>query len=168
MEEKQGIKIGMPIIGGLIAAILGGVVWATVAAMTEYEVGLIAILVGVLCGYAVVLFSNKQIATVHKIIAIIFSLVGILLGKYLTVVYFTSELLTDASVLKLVFDGEMISAFIETIQEYFSEPTDLLFIGLAVLSAWQIPGRMAKTSMASEAPTSEQASNQASDQTPKA
>ena len=60
MEEKQGVKIGMPIIGGLIAAILGGVVWAAIAAMTEYEVGLIAILVGVLCGYAVVLFLTNR------------------------------------------------------------------------------------------------------------
>ncbi|SCY32927.1 hypothetical protein SAMN05720606_1044 [Paenibacillus polysaccharolyticus] len=157
MEEKQGVKIGMPIIGGLIAAILGGVVWAAIAAMTEYEVGLIAILVGVLCGYAVVLFSNKKIATVHKIIAVVFAMVGILLGKYLTVVYFTSELFTDVSMLTLIFDGEMISAFAETIKEYFSEPTDWLFIVLAIVSAWQIPGRMAKTSMASEATTPDQA-----------
>lgn len=157
MEEKQGVKIGMPIIGGLIAAILGGVVWAAVAAMTEYEVGLIAILAGVLCGYAVVLFSNKQIATVHKIIAVVFSLIGILLGKYLTVVYFTAQLYTDMSMMNLVFNGEMISAFVETFTEYFSEPIDLLFVVLAIVSAWQIPGRMAKTSMASEASTSDQA-----------
>ncbi|PYE42717.1 hypothetical protein DFQ00_13432 [Paenibacillus barcinonensis] len=157
MEKKQGITIGMPMIGGLIAAILGGVVWAAVAAMTEYEVGLIAILVGVLCGYAVVLFSNKQIATVHKIIAVAFSLVGILLGKYLTVVYFTAELYTDMGVMSLMFKGEMISAFAETFAEYFSEPIDLLFVVLAIVSAWQIPGRMAKTSMAAEA----QAPNQA-------
>ncbi|WP_248064563.1 hypothetical protein [Paenibacillus silvae] len=156
MEEKQGVKIGMPIIGGLIAAILGGVVWAAVAAMTEYEVGLIAILAGVLCGYAVVLFSNKQIATVHKIIAVVFSLIGILLGKYLTVVYFTAQLYTDMSMMNLVFNGEMISAFVETFTEYFSEPIDLLFVVLAIVSAWQIPGRMAKTSMASEASTSDQ------------
>ncbi|WP_240636857.1 hypothetical protein [Paenibacillus silvae] len=156
MEEKQGVKIGMPIIGGLIAAILGGVVWAAVAAMTEYEVGLIAILAGVLCGYAVVLFSNKQIATVHKIIAVVLSLIGILLGKYLTVVYFTAQLYTDMSMMNLVFNGEMISAFVETFTEYFSEPIDLLFVVLAIVSAWQIPGRMAKTSMASEASTSDQ------------
>ncbi|WKK99968.1 hypothetical protein Q0F98_22120 [Paenibacillus amylolyticus] len=74
MEEKQGVKIGMPIIGGLIAAILGGIVWAAIAAMTEYEVGLIAILIGALTGYAVVLFSNKQIATVHKVIALLLCL----------------------------------------------------------------------------------------------
>ncbi|PZT52410.1 hypothetical protein DN757_27585 [Paenibacillus silvae] len=146
----------MPIIGGLIAAILGGVVWAAVAAMTEYEVGLIAILAGVLCGYAVVLFSNKQIATVHKIIAVVLSLIGILLGKYLTVVYFTAQLYTDMSMMNLVFNGEMISAFVETFTEYFSEPIDLLFVVLAIVSAWQIPGRMAKTSMASEASTSDQ------------
>lgn len=107
--------------------------------MTEYEVGLIAILIGALTGYAVVLFSNKRIATVHKIIAVIFALIGILLGKYLTVVYFASELFGDIGVMGLVFDGEMISAFVETFTDYFSEPVDLLFIALAIVSAWQIP-----------------------------
>lgn len=157
VEEKQGVKIGMPIIGGLIAAILGGIVWAAIAAMTEYEVGLIAILIGALTGYAVVLFSNKRIATVHKVIAVLFALVGILLGKYLTVVYFTSELFGDVSVMELVFDSEMISAFVETFQDYFSQPIDLLFIVLAIVSAWQIPGRMARTSLATDASSSDHA-----------
>ncbi|MDK8191199.1 hypothetical protein QP794_14005 [Paenibacillus sp. UMB7766-LJ446] len=157
MEEKQGIKIGMPIVGGLLAAVIGGIVWAVIAAMTERELGLIAIVIGALTGYAVVLFSNKRIATVHKVIAVIFALIGILLGKYLTVVYFTSELFSDASMMDLVFDGEMVSAFVETFTDYFSEPVDLLFIVLAIVSAWQIPGRMAKTSLASDASSSDHA-----------
>jgi hypothetical protein len=157
VEEKQGIKIGMPIVGGLLAAIVGGIVWAVIAAMTERELGLIAIVIGALTGYAVVLFSNKRIATVHKAIAVIFALIGILLGKYLTVVYFTSELFSDASMLDLVFDGEMVSAFVDTFTDYFSEPVDLLFIVLAIVSAWQIPGRMAKTSLASDASSSDHA-----------
>lgn len=157
MEEKQGIKIGMPIVGGLLAAIVGGIVWAVIAAMTERELGLIAIVIGALTGYAVVLFSNKRIATVHKAIAVIFALIGILLGKYLTVVYFTSELFSDASMLDLVFDGEMVSAFVDTFTDYFSEPVDLLFIVLAIVSAWQIPGRMAKTSLVSDASSSDHA-----------
>jgi hypothetical protein len=157
VEEKQGIKIGMPIVGGLLAAVVGGIVWAVIAAMTERELGLIAIVIGALTGYAVVLFSNKRIATVHKVIAVIFALIGILLGKYLTVVYFTSELFSDASVMNLVFDGEMVSAFVETFTDYFSEPVDLLFIVLAIVSAWQIPGRMAKTSLASDASSSDHA-----------
>ncbi|OPG94811.1 hypothetical protein B2I21_29500 [Chryseobacterium mucoviscidosis] len=147
----------MPIVGGLLAAVVGGIVWAVIAAMTERELGLIAIVIGALTGYAVVLFSNKRIATVHKVIAVIFALIGILLGKYLTVVYFTSELFSDASVMNLVFDGEMVSAFVETFTDYFSEPVDLLFIVLAIVSAWQIPGRMAKTSLASDASSSDHA-----------
>ncbi|WP_228469106.1 hypothetical protein [Paenibacillus sp. JNUCC31] len=157
MEEKQGIKIGMPIVGGLLAAIVGGIVWAVIAALTERELGLIAIVIGALTGYAVVLFSNKRIATVHKVIAVIFALIGILLGKYLTVVYFTSELFSDAGMMDLVFDGEMVSAFVDTFTDYFSEPIDLLFIVLAIVSAWQIPGRMARTSLASNASSSDHA-----------
>ncbi|RAI83708.1 hypothetical protein DET54_13019 [Paenibacillus pabuli] len=110
-----------------------------------------------LTGYTVVLFSNKRIATVHKAIAVIFALIGILLGKYLTVVYFTSELFSDAGMMDLVFDGEMVSAFVDTFMDYFSEPVDLLFIVLAIVSAWQIPGRMAKTSLASDASSSDHA-----------
>lgn len=157
MEEKQGIRIGLPIIGGLIAAIVGGAVWAAIAASTEYEVGLIAILIGALTGYAVVLFSNKRIATVHKIIAVIFALLGILLGKYLTVVYFTSQLFGDIGMMELAFDVEIIREFFATITDYFSEPIDLLFIVLAILSAWRIPARMAKTSLAPTASSSDQA-----------
>lgn len=157
MEEKQGIRIGLPIIGGLIAAIVGGAVWAAIAASTEYEVGLIAILIGALTGYAVVLFSNKRIATVHKIIAVIFALLGILLGKYLTVVYFTSQLFGDIGMMELAFDVEIIREFFATITDYFSEPIDLLFIVLAILSAWRIPARMAKASLASTASSSDQA-----------
>ncbi|PWW44808.1 MULTISPECIES: hypothetical protein [Paenibacillus] len=157
MGEKQGIKIVMPIVGGLLAAIVGGIVWAVIAAMTERELGLIAIVIGALTGYAVVLFSNKRIATVHKAIAVIFALIGILLGKYLTVVYFTSELFSDAGMMDLVFDGEMVSAFVDTFMDYFSEPVDLLFIVLAIVSAWQIPGRIAKTSLASDASSSDHA-----------
>jgi len=157
VEEKQGIRIGLPIIGGLIAAIVGGAVWAAIAASTEYEVGLIAILIGALTGYSVVLFSNKRIATVHKIIAVIFALLGILLGKYLTVIYFTSQLFGDIGMMELAFDVEIIREFFATITDYFSEPIDLLFIVLAIVSAWQIPGRMAKTSLASSASSSDQA-----------
>ncbi|GAB1157795.1 hypothetical protein YWY31_38200 [Paenibacillus illinoisensis] len=157
MEEKQGIRIGLPIIGGLIAAIVGGAVWAAIAASTEYEVGLIAILIGALTGYAVVLFSNKRIATVHKIIAVIFALLGILLGKYLTVVYFTSQLFGDIGMMELAFDVEIIREFFATITDYFSEPIDLLFIVLAILSAWRIPARMAKTSLTSTVSSSDQA-----------
>ncbi|QOS82541.1 hypothetical protein JNUCC31_19265 [Paenibacillus sp. JNUCC31] len=147
----------MPIVGGLLAAIVGGIVWAVIAALTERELGLIAIVIGALTGYAVVLFSNKRIATVHKVIAVIFALIGILLGKYLTVVYFTSELFSDAGMMDLVFDGEMVSAFVDTFTDYFSEPIDLLFIVLAIVSAWQIPGRMARTSLASNASSSDHA-----------
>lgn len=157
MEEKQGIKIGMPIVGGLLAAVVGGIVWAVIAAMTERELGLIAIVIGALTAYAVVLFSNKRVTTAHKAIAVIFALIGILLGKYLTVVYFTSELFSDTSMMNLVFDGEMVSAFVDTFTDYFSEPVDLLFIVLAIVSAWQIPGRMAKTSLASDASSSDHA-----------
>ncbi|WP_339276158.1 hypothetical protein MKY59_04270 [Paenibacillus sp. FSL W8-0426] len=155
MESEKRISIVLPIVGALIAAILGGALWAVIAAQTEKEIGLIAIVIGAMAGYAVVLFSNKRIATIHKIIAVVFSLVGILLGKYFTATYFTAELFNDTSVMDLVFTGEMISAFAENIQEYFSDPLDALFILLAVVSAWRIPGRMAKTSLASEASSGE-------------
>lgn len=154
MESEKRISIVLPIVGALIAAVLGGALWAVIAAQTEKEIGLIAIVIGAMAGYAVVLFSNKRIATIHKIIAVVFSLVGILLGKYFTVTYFAAEI-NDTSVMDLVFTGEMISAFAETIQEYFSDPLDALFILLAVVSAWRIPGRMAKTSLASEASSGE-------------
>jgi chromate transport protein ChrA len=140
-EDMQLEKnnIGMPLFGGLLAAIIGGVVWALIAITTSYELGIIAWGVGGLAGFIVAITAAKRINPVHQIIAVVASLLGILLGKYLLFSYYFNGETLDG-----LFDSEVITTFQENLQAMF-QGIDIVFVVLAVLTAWQLPKKLAKS-----------------------
>ena len=81
--EMESNKIVLPALGALLAAIIGGVIWAAFGVISDYELGIIAWAIGGLAGYAVVLFSNRQTTQIHQVMAVIASLIGIVLGTFL-------------------------------------------------------------------------------------
>lgn len=129
-------KIALPIIGALIAAIIGGAAWAVIVALTDYELGIVAWAVGGLAGYVVATLANKQITAAHQLTAVIASLLGILLGKYFTVGYIYTESISG------IFGSEVMTVFQENLSSLFS-PMDIVFTALAVVTAWQLPRKMA-------------------------
>jgi fucose permease len=128
-------KIVLPILGALLAAIIGGAIWAVIAVVTDYELGLIAWGIGGLAGYAVVLFSNRQTSQIHQIIAVIASLIGILLGKY----FIFSYIINDG--FEGVFNSEIINLFKDNISDFFGG-MDIVFVLFAVVTAWKLPSQM--------------------------
>lgn len=79
-------------LGGLIGAIIGGVLWAKYIQWTGNTAGFIAIAIGVLTGIGIVLTGSRALETNNQkhwlylaIGGAIFSIFGILLGKYLDV-----------------------------------------------------------------------------------
>jgi hypothetical protein len=62
MESKN---LGLPILGAIVAAVVGGVVWALIAIITDYEIGFVAWAIGGLTAYAVFYFSKGNITSVH-------------------------------------------------------------------------------------------------------
>ncbi|OAB47953.1 hypothetical protein PBAT_03505 [Paenibacillus antarcticus] len=133
--ERGGIVL--PVLGSLIAAIIGGAIWATIAVLTDYELGLIAWGIGGLAGYAVVLFAKGQTTQIHQIIAVIASLIGILLGKY----FLFSYIINDG--FEGMFNSDIITLFQENITEFFGG-MDIVFVLFAVLTAWKLPRTMSK------------------------
>jgi len=123
-------KIVLPVVGALLAAIIGGGIWATLTVITEYEFGLLALGIGGLVGYTVVLFSKGQTTQIHQVIAVIASLIGILLGKYFIFSYIEVGF-------ERMFSIETISYFKDNLMEYFNG-IDLVFIVLAAVTAWRL------------------------------
>lgn len=74
------------LICGLIGASLGAGIWFAIAYITNYEVGIIACLVGFLAGVGV-RFGAQQEKEVLGIMAAVLAIVGILAGKYMLVQY---------------------------------------------------------------------------------
>jgi len=134
--KLESNKIVLPVLGALLAAVVGGAAWAAIVALTDYELGIVAWAVGGLAGFAVAKLANKQITAVHQVIAVIASLIGILLGKYFTVGYLYTESISG------IFQSEVMTIFQENLSSLFST-MDIVFTALAVVTAWQLPKKLA-------------------------
>lgn len=144
-EEEFSGEVLMPaLLGGFIAAIVSGAVWAAIAVWTGYEVGYVAIGVGLLCGLGVVMLSQGKRGLPLQIVAVAASVLGIVIGKYGTYQHVFQESL------KAMENGAVIAAefslfSIGMIQLFMADLSnmvggyDLLWIGLAVYTAWSIP-----------------------------
>jgi hypothetical protein len=130
-------------VGGLLAAIVSGVVWGLITIWTNSEVGYVAIGVGWLCGAAVVFFGRNARGPIFQLIASAFSILGIAIGKYYFFFLLVKEITEEdigaemASRLSM-FDPVVFTFFLQNLGDFFSF-YDVLFIALAVYMAWRIP-----------------------------
>lgn len=144
-EQLTLHSLVLAIAGGGIAAILGGVLWGWIAFGTGYEIGYVALGIGFICGFAVVLLSKGKKGVPFQIIALLTSILGIAVGKYTTFFFFFKEFvekeygLNAASHLTM-FSGDTIQVFVESIQTGSGLSwLDITWIALAAISAWKIP-----------------------------
>ena len=79
-------------LGGLLGAILGGVLWAKYIQWTGHTAGFIAIGIGLLTGVGILFTSSRclerEARTMWRVIsiaAVFFAILGIFIGKYLDV-----------------------------------------------------------------------------------
>jgi hypothetical protein len=80
--DVKGIGMAIVwIISGLMAAALGGAVWAIVAHVTGYEIGWIAIGLGALVGFAVGSTAGKRAGVVTATASCVFAFLGVMLGQ---------------------------------------------------------------------------------------
>ena len=131
----EGKNLSLSITSALLAAIIGGAVWALIAILTEYEIGFVAWAIGGMAGYAVVFFAKSNVNMVHQVIAVIASLIGIILGKYFIFGYYYNESFSG------IFDNEVLTTFGENFLAFFGG-MDIIFVLLAVVTAWQLPGKL--------------------------
>jgi drug/metabolite transporter (DMT)-like permease len=128
--------------GALVAAVVGAVVWALIAYYGEYELGILASAIGALVGFVVAFLAKKNVTAAHQIIAVVFALVGVLGGKYLTYYLVKKDIDEQLSLL-----GADLPAGFE-IDFHFKdmfELYDVLWIALAVVAAWTIPKRYSQS-----------------------
>jgi len=105
-------------IAGAVAALVGGGVWAGLAIGLSVEIGWVAWGIGVLCGFAVSKLGRGH-GNIFQVMAVVCSLLGIAIGKLAFVLSAGGSIGDIGLTLGLM---------------------DLLFVGLAVASAWQIAG----------------------------
>jgi len=139
-RAEQNLLYGF--IGGLLAAIMGALLWAFITISTEYQIGYMAIAVGLFVGVAVRYFGNG-IEKIFGIIGAILAFLGCFLGNFLsTVGFIAAEQSMGFFEILLLID---INTFFSLIAETFN-PIDLLFYGLAIYEGYRFSFRKISSS----------------------
>jgi hypothetical protein len=140
LERYTSAALPPALLAGLVAAVAGGVGWTIQVALTDYEVGLVAWAIGGLAGFAVAWGAGGRRGLPLQVVAVASALLGILLGKYGTFAYGVREGVKEAAGSEFVpayWDADLIDLFLDELDTVFGL-FDVLWIGLAVFTAWRM------------------------------
>jgi hypothetical protein len=124
--------MGKVVISAIVAALIGAVAWGLITYYSNTEVGLVAWAIGGLVGLAVAYMAKSQLEQGHLIISVLCSVAGVIGGKYLD---YYLEVKDIEKELGVSLNGEV--SFTDMFGGY-----DILWIALAVITAWTLPRRM--------------------------
>jgi hypothetical protein len=82
--KENWVNLALAPFGGLVGALIGGVLWAKYIQWTGLTAGWVALVIGILTGLGVLLTGRTRRMDV-SLVAALFAVVGILFGKYLDV-----------------------------------------------------------------------------------
>jgi len=127
-QLKDNQNPAFAILGGGVAAIVGAVLWAVITAVANYQIGIMAVGIGFLVGFAVRKLG-QGVSAGFGVIGAAFSLAGCVLGNYLAncAMIAHQENLGVFDVLKQVDFQTAIDIMTQSFH-----PLDALFYGLAV------------------------------------
>ena len=129
-------NLGLGIAAGVVAALIGAVLWAVITVTTEYQIGFMAIGVGLLVGFAVRRFGNGTTQP-YGIAGAVLALAGCMLGNLFSIFGFISiqESMEMTEVASTVLADPAMTASL--MRDSFS-PMDLVFYGIAVYEGYKI------------------------------
>lgn len=154
---RKSQDLGYAIIGGVSAALIGAVLWAVITVATNYQIGYMAIGVGLLAGFAV-RFFGAGVDFQYRIVGAACALLGCMLGNLFSQVWFIAEAesISYMQVLSLLTLDIILSIYQETFGFM-----DLLFYGIAVYEGYRFAVREVTDEMIEEYNTNGSVSPQA-------
>lgn len=127
LDDESNLVMGL--VGGVVAMLIGAVLWGAITYFTEYQIGWMAVGVGFLVGVAIRFFGKGK-SLVFGISGAVLALIGCLLGNLLV---YTGILAREEGAPFLdvfLFFVTTPSALLEIFKIAF-DPMDLLFYALA-------------------------------------
>jgi hypothetical protein len=136
-EERSGTVLTAAL-AGIGAAVVGGIAWGLIVKWTDYEIGFAAWGIGFIVGTAVVFGAQGRRGTPFQLLAVVLAVVGIVLGKYLAFVWIGQDILDEVGASLPIFSTDTVRLFWDSKSDIFGG-WDLLWAGLAVVTAFRIP-----------------------------
>ncbi|MDD5111295.1 MAG: hypothetical protein PHG85_01980 [Candidatus Altiarchaeota archaeon] len=134
--EKPNILIGA--MAGLTVALVSSLIWFAVVVITNYQLGIVAIIVGWLIGFCTLKATGGKTSRTLQIIAIAITIFAMGLSEYLVVNHFTNEYLDEegeGKYLPLMLPPNAIAEIIY--ESIAADPLTLLFWAIAVYQAYK-------------------------------
>jgi len=135
LKLEQNLPMG--VLAGLLASLVGGLLWAAITIITEYQIGYMAIAVGFIVGYGV-RYMGKGLDQIYGVIGAFFALLGCLLGNFFSIVGFAANEMEMGYMETLNYIDYAVIP--EVMGETFS-PIDLLFYGIAIYEGYKFAFR---------------------------
>lgn len=132
-EHLAHANISMGIAAGLAVSIGCAALWAVITAVTEYQIGWMAVGIGFAVGYTVRLVGQGM-APIFGIAGAALSLLGCMLGNLFTISYFIAQ--QGQQSFLSVLTSNLSAA--PTLLASTSQPIDLLFYGLALYYGYKL------------------------------
>lgn len=127
----------LAIISGIAATIIGSIVWAIITVATEYQIGFMAVGVGLIVGFTI-RETGKGIDKKFGILGAGLALLGCLLGNFFSMIGFISTY-TEMSYFETLINLDY-SLLPELFAESFSI-IDILFYGIALSEGYKFAFR---------------------------
>jgi hypothetical protein len=137
--ETESSNLAGALVLGLIAAAVSSLIWYGVVVISEYQVGLIAILVGWLVGQGVMLGAGRKRGAPLQIMSVVITLVAMVASEYFVWRHFLVLVLKEEEITGIPLFlplGDMIQLVMEGIR---LEPMTLLFWAIALYVAFRTP-----------------------------
>ena len=142
-EESREPKVPLALLLGLVAAVVGCVLWYAVVVITNYELGIVAIAIGWLVGSAVSIGAGRKRGLILQIMAVLITLVALLFSEYLIVRHFVVRNLAEEGYTGIPLIMEPAVMWELIVEGIKASPTSLLFWAIALWQAFVTPMKRA-------------------------
>lgn len=135
--ETKNPNIIMALILGSISGVVAGVIWYYLSILTGYQIGYVAIGVGFIIGWAVVIGSGNKRGMGLQLMSAVITLVTLFVSEYFITLHYILQYM-----LKLPgYSGELFfpSPFEPSMLESIISPMGLLIWGIGIYFAYSIP-----------------------------
>jgi len=142
-EESRAPRIPQALLLGLLATVVGCVLWYAVVVITNFEVGIVAIAIGWLVGTAVMFGAGRKRGLILQIVAVLITLVALLFSEYLIVRHFVVKNLAEEGYTRIPLFLPPLNMLRVVALAIKARPISLLFWAIALWQAFVTPTKRA-------------------------
>ncbi len=125
------------IVGAVVGAVLASVLWYGVVALSGWQVGIVAVVVGFIVGKAVVFGAGGRGSIPLVAISALATLAALVMSEYLIVYHFIAQEFGSDGLISVVQPIDFVATV--AIESVSADPLTLLFWGFALFQAVAIP-----------------------------